>query len=133
MTGWKHFDEVTLRLQPGSLVVVAGRAGSSRTGGSDAIAPNPQASLREYPRFPFAGAGSSWLSLSAAAGPTFCLGHDVGDRNSRWMLWGSIRVAHSAKLPKFEELEWTDKSGTRKSADASKCSSIGCLYSLPPG
>ena len=31
MTGWTHFDEVTLGLQPGSLVVVAGRAGTGKT------------------------------------------------------------------------------------------------------
>ena len=31
MTGWSRFDEVTLGLQPGSLVIVAGRAGTGKT------------------------------------------------------------------------------------------------------
>lgn len=31
MTGWRHFDEITLGLQPGSLIVVAGRAGTGKT------------------------------------------------------------------------------------------------------
>ncbi|GBF17545.1 replicative DNA helicase [Rhodococcus sp. Br-6] len=30
-TGWSRFDEVTLGLQPGSLVIVAGRAGTGKT------------------------------------------------------------------------------------------------------
>ncbi len=31
MTGWSRFDEITLGLQPGSLVIVAGRAGTGKT------------------------------------------------------------------------------------------------------